>query len=66
MLEVKVLPILTVPYGSVNQYYKIFSDCIQKDPIALLDELKASGLRGRGGAGFSMAFKLDSCRNVRR
>ena len=28
----------------------------------LLDELKTSGLRGRGGAGFPMSFKLSSCR----
>ncbi len=54
--------ILTTPYGNVKEYYKIFSTCLQRDPAALLDELKASGLRGRGGAGFSMAFKLESCR----
>lgn len=58
-------PILTVPYEPINEYYTIFLDSIKKDPIALLDELKASGLRGRGGAGFSMAFKLESCRNVK-
>ncbi len=30
----------------------------------MLSQLKDSGLRGRGGAGFSMAFKLESCKNV--
>src|SRR6187401_644758 len=54
--------ILTTPYGPVKDFYEILKSCLQQDPVALLDELKASGLRGRGGAGFSMAFKLDSCR----
>jgi NADH:ubiquinone oxidoreductase subunit F (NADH-binding)/NADH:ubiquinone oxidoreductase subunit E len=54
--------ILTTPYGTLKDYYSIFTSCLKRDPVALLDELKASGLRGRGGAGFSMAFKLDSCR----
>ncbi|MDI1354985.1 MAG: NADH-ubiquinone oxidoreductase-F iron-sulfur binding region domain-containing protein [bacterium] len=56
--------ILTAEYPPVKEYYKIFSDAIQKSPQALLAELKDSGLRGRGGAGFSMAFKLESCKNV--
>ena len=55
-------PILTSPYGPVGEYYQIFKECIQKPASQLLAELKDSGLRGRGGAGFSMAFKLESCR----
>jgi NADH-quinone oxidoreductase subunit F len=54
--------ILTAEYPDVKSYYQIFTDCLKKDPSVLLDELQKSGLRGRGGAGFSMAFKLDSCR----
>ena len=57
-------PILTKEYGSINEYYKIFTDCISKDSKELLAHLKDSGLRGRGGAGFSMAFKLESCKNA--
>jgi len=57
-------PILTAPYGSVDEYYTIFKDCLKKKPTELLDELKQSGVRGRGGAGFSMAFKLESCMHV--
>lgn len=30
----------------------------------LLEEIKISGLRGRGGAGFPIAIKLDTCMNV--
>jgi NADH:ubiquinone oxidoreductase subunit F (NADH-binding)/NADH:ubiquinone oxidoreductase subunit E len=54
--------ILTSEYGSVDEYYKIFSDTLKKPVTDLLSELKDSGIRGRGGAGFSMAFKLDACR----
>lgn len=57
--------ILTADYGSLNEYYKIFTDTIKKPATELLSELRDSGLRGRGGAGFSMAFKLESCRNVK-
>ncbi|MFM7177780.1 MAG: NADH-ubiquinone oxidoreductase-F iron-sulfur binding region domain-containing protein [Bacteroidota bacterium] len=58
-------PILTASYPVTLDYYQIFRDCLKKEPSVLIDELKKSGLRGRGGAGFSMAFKLDSCRNVK-
>ncbi len=57
-------PILTAEYGSIKEYYKIFTSCIEKSAVDLLSELKDSGLRGRGGAGFSMAFKLESCKNA--
>jgi NADH-quinone oxidoreductase subunit F len=57
-------PILTAPCGDSNAYYDIFRNCLKRSPEELLAELKDSGLRGRGGAGFSMAFKLDSCRKT--
>jgi NADH-quinone oxidoreductase subunit F len=57
--------ILTSEYGTVEEYYKIFASAIKRPATELLAELKDSGVRGRGGAGFSMAFKLDSCRNVK-
>jgi NADH:ubiquinone oxidoreductase subunit E len=59
----KGTPVLTSPYGDVKSYYSIFLDALNKSADELLTELKESGLRGRGGAGFSMAFKLESCRN---
>ncbi|MCC6370323.1 MAG: NAD(P)H-dependent oxidoreductase subunit E [Bacteroidia bacterium] len=55
--------ILTAEYPSIKEYYKIFTSAIQKPSNALISELKDSGVRGRGGAGFSMAFKLESCKN---
>lgn len=32
-----------------------------RSPHALIEEIKASGLRGRGGAGFSTGFKWEYC-----
>jgi NADH-quinone oxidoreductase subunit F len=55
--------ILTAEYGTISEYYKIFTSVLGKDTSTLISELKDSGVRGRGGAGFSMAFKLDACRN---
>lgn len=57
-------PILTKEYGEIVEFYKIFNDSLKKSPEILLAELHDSGLRGRGGAGFSMAFKLESCKNA--
>jgi [NiFe] hydrogenase diaphorase moiety large subunit len=33
-------------------------------PMAMLDEIQRSRLRGRGGAGFSTRFKWEACRNA--
>ena len=55
-------PVLTTPFPGINEYYSILADALKKTADELLNELKRSGLRGRGGAGFPIAFKLDSCR----
>lgn len=51
--------ILTAPTGDVSTYYKIFARVLEKGEI--LSEIKTSNLRGRGGAGFPIAFKLEAC-----
>lgn len=57
-------PVLTGAFPGIQEYYKTLSAALANTPEALLAELKESGLRGRGGAGFPIAFKLDSCRNT--
>ena len=37
---------------------------LQRGPEGVLAEIKASSLRGRGGAGFSTAIKWEACRNA--
>jgi [NiFe] hydrogenase diaphorase moiety large subunit len=37
---------------------------LARGPEATLEEMKASKLRGRGGAGFSMGLKWEACRNA--
>jgi NADH-quinone oxidoreductase subunit F len=55
-------PQLTAPFPGIAEYYRPFVELLGKDRSWLANELKESGLRGRGGAGFPMHFKWDSCR----
>jgi NADH:ubiquinone oxidoreductase subunit F (NADH-binding) len=58
-------PLLTAPFPGVEDYYAAFVSLIQGgDREALAVELKDSGLRGRGGAGFPLHFKWASCREA--
>ena len=55
--------ILTADFPGIEAYYEPFKNLITTgDRDALGAELKDSGLRGRGGAGFPMHFKWASCR----
>lgn len=56
--------ILTAPVEEIHQYFKILHKAFDLGRELVLSEIKASGLRGRGGAGFSMGFKLESCKNT--
>lgn len=56
--------VLTEAFTNTKEYYKTLSLSLGRSPESLLAELKESGLRGRGGAGFPIAFKLESCKNT--
>lgn len=54
--------VLTLPFPGLDEYYKLLPEALKKSPEDLLEEIKVANIRGRGGAGFPMAFKLDACR----
>ena len=51
--------ILTGPVNEVNSFFKL-AEKFTQDKKGIINELKASNLRGRGGAGFPFWFKLDA------
>lgn len=57
-------PVLTQPFPGIESFYKPWKEALSKSPEAVLDEIRASGLRGRGGAGFPMGSKLAFCRQA--
>jgi len=57
--------LLTHPYEGFKAHYQVLEDALQKDSAEILDEIKKANVRGRGGAGFPMGFKLESCRNTK-
>ncbi|MBD3336272.1 MAG: 4Fe-4S dicluster domain-containing protein [Candidatus Eisenbacteria bacterium] len=55
--------------GSIDHYlarggYKAWETVLARDPEATLEEIKAAGLRGRGGAGFPTWRKWSYCRET--
>jgi NADH:ubiquinone oxidoreductase subunit F (NADH-binding)/NADH:ubiquinone oxidoreductase subunit E len=60
----KGTPVLTAETGPVKAYYKLLAEALKQSPEALISQVKSSGLRGRGGAGFPTGFKIEACRNA--
>jgi len=56
--------VLTKDFTKISTYYKPWLEALKKDSAAILEEIKISNVRGRGGAGFPMGLKLEFCRNV--
>ena len=48
---------------NIDELYDSFKKLLKSDGMSSLKQIKTSGLRGRGGAGFPIGFKLESARN---
>ena len=57
--------ILTKPFTNIQEHYQPFLNALKKDSSEVLEEIKISNVRGRGGAGFPMGLKLEFCRNTK-
>lgn len=55
--------VLTAPYDGFEAHYALLKNILTQDSAKVLEEIKLSNIRGRGGAGFPMGFKWESCRN---
>ena len=60
----KGIAALTKAYSGFEAHYALLKTALKRDVHEVLDEIKASNIRGRGGAGFPMGFKLEACKNV--
>jgi NADH-quinone oxidoreductase subunit F len=57
--------ILTKPFTNISDFYAPFLKALKKDSADILEQIKTSNVRGRGGAGFPMGLKLEFCRNAK-
>ncbi len=57
-------PVLNLPFEDPKIIKETLAKAVFATPESLIEELKISGLRGRGGAGFPISFKLESCKNT--
>lgn len=55
--------VLTGEFPGVDKYYELLSTAFKNGKDWVLDQIKTSNIRGRGGAGFPMGFKLEACKN---
>jgi len=57
-------PILTAPMPPMAEFYAVWEQVLRSDSADVLNEIKIATIRGRGGAGFPMGFKLQACRDA--
>lgn len=58
-------PILTAPMPPLDEFYALWEQVLRGNSEDVLNEIRTATIRGRGGAGFPMGFKLEACRNAR-
>ena len=56
--------ILTQPFTNITDYYQPLRNALKQDSAEVLEQIKISNVRGRGGAGFPMGLKLEFCRKA--
>lgn len=56
--------VLTGPARTAGEIRALFQSVLSRQRGEILSEIKASGLRGRGGAGFPISIKLEGCMNA--
>lgn len=57
-------PILTAPMPPLPEFYALWERVLNGDSADVLNEIKTATIRGRGGAGFPMGFKLQACKDA--
>lgn len=62
---IKGAGLLTAPSPSLDEYRQYLQQMLAMTPEAVLEEIRISGLRGRGGAGFPTFIKMESCQKVK-
>ncbi|OGP96063.1 MAG: NADH dehydrogenase [Deltaproteobacteria bacterium RBG_16_47_11] len=60
----RIEPTKIEDYVEMGGYQALAKVLFKMNPDQIIDEIKVSKLRGRGGAGFPTGLKWESCRNI--
>jgi NADH-quinone oxidoreductase subunit F len=60
----EINPIKIEDYIAIGGYIALAKALFEMTPEQIIEEIKHSGLRGRGGAGFPTGIKWESCRHA--
>jgi NADH-quinone oxidoreductase subunit F len=60
----RINPEVIENYIAIGGYQSLRKVLLEMTPEQVIDEIKRSGLRGRGGAGFPTGLKWEFCRNA--